>query len=528
MKLKALLLGTAMAATGLAVAAPADAQNVIRWASASDALSLDPMAQNEGPTSQMLVQIYDTLIERDLNLAKRPGLAVSWMAADEDTWELQLREGVVFHNGNPFMANDAVFSLNRAMTEPSDFRNYLSSVTSVEAVGDYTIHVHTNGPNPILPDWLTGVFIMDEEWSIENDVETAQDFAAGEENFAVRNANGTGPYMVESRQPDVETVLVKNTTYWGADEFPNEADQIIYTPVGSAATRVAALLSGEIDFISDPPTQDLGRMSADPAVDVVDVNQIRTIFFGMNVASDDLENDSIEGVNPFQDIRVREAFYRAINIEAIQQVVMRGLSVPAGMITSPGVNGYTPELDTRLDYDIDAAAMLLAEAGYPDGFSITLHCPNDRYVNDEAICTAAAGMLGQIGIDVNLISQPRSIHFAELQQGVQDFYMLGWGVPTYDSEYVFNFLYHTPDGNRGSWNFTGYSNTDVDANIVAMASEVDLDARNAIIQATWEAVIPEYTYIPLHHQIISWAMADGISIPIRANDQALFKYATFE
>ena len=528
MKLKAVLLGTAMAVTGLTMAAPADAQDVIRWASASDALTLDPHSQNEGPTSQMLIQMYDYLIERDIGLAKRPALATSWVAIDEDTWELELRQGVTFHNGAPFMANDAVFSLNRAMTEPSDFRNYLSSVTSVEAVDDYTIHIHTDGPNPILPDWLTGIFIMDEEWAIENGVETAQDFAEGEENFAVRNANGTGPFRLESRQPDVQTVLVRNETYWGADAFPNEVDTIIYTPVASAATRVAALLSGEVDFISDPPTQDLGRLDADPGIDVVDVNQIRTIFFGMNVAADDLENDTVDGANPFQDIRVREAFYRSINIDAIQQVVMRGLSVPAGMITSPGVNGYATDLDERLPFDQDGARALLAEAGYPDGFGITLHCPNDRYVNDEAICTAAAGMLGQIGIDVNLISQPRSIHFTELQQGIQDFYMLGWGVPTYDSEYVFNFLYHTPDGNRGSWNFTGFSNPDVDANIVAMGSEVDLAARDAIIRATWEMVIPEYAYIPLHHQIISWAMRDGFVIPIRANDQVLFKYATFE
>lgn len=523
MKLKAVLLGTAMAVTGLTMAAPADAQDVIRWASASDALTLDPHSQNEGPTSQMLIQMYDYLIERDIGLAKRPALATSWVAIDEDTWELELRQGVTFHNGAPFMANDAVFSLNRAMTEPSDFRNYLSSVTSVEAVDDYTIHIHTDGPNPILPDWLTGIFIMDEEWAIENGVETAQDFAEGEENFAVRNANGTGPFRLESRQPDVQTVLVRNETYWGADAFPNEVDTIIYTPVASAATRVAALLSGEVDFISDPPTQDLGRLDADPGIDVVDVNQIRTIFFGMNVAADDLENDTVDGANPFQDIRVREAFYRSINIDAIQQVVMRGLSVPAGMITSPGVNGYATDLDERLPFDQDGARALLAEAGYPDGFGITLHCPNDRYVNDEATCQAVVAMLGQIGVTVTLQADTRSVFFGTiLAQGGYDtsFYMLGWTPSSFDSyNPLFNLVStRDPETGRGTFNVGGYSNERIDALTAQILAETDETTRNTLIAEAWQMLYDDYGYLPLHQQGLAWGVSEDASLVQRADN----------
>jgi peptide/nickel transport system substrate-binding protein len=310
--------------------------------------------------------------------------------------------------------------------------------------------------------------------------------------------------------------------------FAHELDEIVYTPVASAPTRVAALLSGEIDFLLDPPVQDLERLAAAEGLAMQQVNQVRTIFLGMNVGADDLENDNVDGANPFADPLVRAAVYRAIDIEAIQNVVMRGLSVPAGMVTSPGVNGYSAELDERLEYDPALAEQLLEEAGYGDGFEVSLHCPNDRYVNDEAICTAVVGMLGQVGVTVNLISQPKSIHFAELQQGVQDFYMLGWGVPTYDSEYVFNYLFHTTDGTRGSWNFTGYSNPEMDELVQAMQTEVDLAARDELIAEAWEIANESMIYTPLHHQVITWAMNDGYDVPIRVNDEPLFKYATVQ
>ncbi|NBB83212.1 MAG: ABC transporter substrate-binding protein [Alphaproteobacteria bacterium] len=528
MTFKGLLLGTAAAATLAVSAGAADAQNVIRWASAGDALTLDPHAQNEGPTTAMLRQMYDTLIERDIEAAKAPSLATSWTAADDTSWVFELREGVTFHNGNPFMANDVVFSINRAMSETSDFKSYLSSVTGVEAIDDYTVRITTDGPNPILPEWLTSIFIMDEEWSVENGVEQPQNYAEGEETYAVRNVNGTGAYELVSREPDIRTVMAKNDGYWGADMFAHELDEIVYTPVASAPTRVAALLSGEIDFLLDPPVQDLERLAAAEGLAMQQVNQVRTIFLGMNVGADDLENDNVDGANPFADPLVREAVYRAIDIEAIQNVVMRGLSVPAGMVTSPGVNGYSAELDERLEYDPALAEQLLEEAGYGDGFEVSLHCPNDRYVNDEAICTAVVGMLGQVGVTVNLISQPKSIHFAELQQGVQDFYMLGWGVPTYDSEYVFNYLFHTTDGTRGSWNFTGYSNPEMDELVQAMQTEVDLAARDELIAEAWEIANESMIYTPLHHQVITWAMNDGYDVPIRVNDEPLFKYATVQ
>ena len=203
---------------------------------------------------------------------------------------------------------------------------------------------------------------------------------------------------------------------------------------------------------------------------------------------------------------------------------MRGLSEPAGIITFPGVNGYTKDLDKRLPYDVDAAKKLLADAGYPKGFDVELRCPNDRYVNDEAICTAVVGMLGKIGVNVNLFAQTKSKHFKELKEDKGDFYMLGWGVPTLDSHYVFHYLYES----GASWNKVNFSNSEVDAAIRVMEGEVDLDKRNAAIANAWKIVKDDISYLPLHHQVISWATKNNVDVPIRPNNEPLFRFASFK
>ena len=517
----------ALCAVAVTTSVPASAETIVRWGQQGDALTLDPHAQNEGPTTTLLDHIYEYLIDRDNDLVKIPGLAVDWQLNDDTTWEFKLREGVTFHNGSPLTADDVVFSINRARAETSDFRGYTSSIADVIAVDDYTVRIVTDGPDPILTDWLTGVYIMDREWAEEHGVEQPQDFAAGEETFAVRNANGTGPYRLVAREPDVRTVLERNPDYWGAADFPDMIDTLILTPIASAPTRVAALLSGELDFVLDPAIQDLPRLDQAPDVSLQQTNEVRSIFLGWDTASPDSPWDDVEGRNPLADPRVRQALYQGIDVDAIQRVVMRGLSVPAGMVTSPGVFGYSEDLDARLPFDQDAARQALAEAGYPEGFRITLHCPNDRYVNDEAICQAVVGMLGQVGIEVDLQARPKSIHFAELQNRNTGFYMLGWGVPTYDSEYVFRFLFHTPDGSRGSWNFTGYSDPRVDELTEAMQTELDQTARAAMIREAWEIVNGDVVYLPLHHQVITWATRDGLEVPMRANNRPRFTYARY-
>ncbi len=524
MKFQTGILAVALLAS-TAIGASAE---TLRWARAGDSLTLDPHAQNEGPTHTLAHQIYEPLIIRDHSGAMQGALATEWgpKADDPNVWVFKLREGVTYHDGSAFSAEDVVFSINRAKTDNSDMKELLTSISEVRAVDDYTVEFVTNGPNPILPSNLTNLFMMDKTWTEANDAVKVQDIEGGEKTFAATNTNGTGPFVLVSREPDVKTVLTANENYWGKDQFPLEVSEIIYTPIQNAATRVAALLSGEVDFIQDVPVQDLGRVAKTEGLAVKTAPQNRVIFFGLNQGADDIANDDVEGANPLSDVRVRKAMSMAINRDAIKQVVMRGQSAPAGMIAPPFVNGWTAEMDAASKTDVDAAKALMAEAGYADGFSIQLDCPNDRYVNDEAICQATVGMLAQIGVKVNLDAKPKAQHFPLITNDQTDFYMLGWGVPTYDSEYVFNFLVHTRTDERGSWNGTGFSNADVDEMIVSLASETDLDKRNATIQSIWDVVQGEQLYIPIHHQVLNWGMSDKVGTEVSPEDDPKIKFFT--
>ena len=523
-KLTAYAVGLGLAVS-TAIAGAADAKT-LRWASQGDALTMDPHSQNEGPTSNMISQVYDALILRDAKLAKIPGLATSWSAVEPSVWEFKLRQGVKFHEGQPFTADDVVFSFNRAQYETSDFKTYIKSVEKVEKVDDYTVRFYTSGPNPILSDQLTSIRIMDAEWSKEHGVETPQNYKDAEETFAVRNTNGTGPFIIVKRDPGIETVMKINDGWWGwgVTDPKTNVTEIVYTPIANPATRVAALLSGEVGFVLDPPLQDLARIANTTGLKVVQINQIRTIFLGLDAGRAELRNSNVKGKNPFAEPKVREAMYRAIDIDTIKKKTMRGLSFPAGIITSPGVHGFTDALDNRLNYDVAAAKALLAEAGYPNGFETQLDCPNNRYNNDEAICQATVGMLAKIGIKVNLNARPKSIHFKALQNKESDFYMLGWGVPTLDSHYVFSYL----GASDGSWNFTGFSDARLDELTKAMAIETDSAKRDAMIAEAWAILKASNAYLPLHHQVIAWGMSDKLSLPIVPNDSPAFRMATMK
>lgn len=517
--LSALLISASIVTAGIA----ADAKT-LRWTSQGDALTLDPHSQNEGPTIAMNGQIYERLVNRDPELNLVPELAVSWTAVEPSVWEFKLREGVKFHGGQDFTASDVVFSIIRAKAESSDFKEQVKSIVEATAKDDLTVHITTDGPNPILPNQLTSLFMVDEGWATENGVVDPQNFAANEESFAARNTNGTGPFMTESRAPDELTVLVKNDAWWGNSEFPGNITRIEYRPIKNAATRVAALLSGEVDFLLDPPLQDLARIEGADGLKAVTVAQIRTIFFGMDQGIEELRTSNIKGANPFKDVRVREAMNLAIDADAIQRVVMEGLSFPAGMITSPGVLGNTPEQDAPMGHDLAKAKALMEEAGYGDGFSVQLDCPNNRYNNDEKICQAAVAMLAKIGIDVKLDAIPKAQHFPKIQNRVSDFYMLGWGVPTLDSHYVFSYLLDS----EGSWNATGYANEKVDMVTEAIATEVDLAKREMMINEAWSEVRADMPYIPIHHQVIAWGMSDKLDLPIAADDSPRFRFAVMQ
>jgi peptide/nickel transport system substrate-binding protein len=515
-----LMAGAALALTTTSVNA-----ETLRWARVADALTLDPHAQNEGPTLAVLHHIYESLVSRGTDGSLEPRLATEWMISAEDPsiWVFKLREGVTFHDGSAFTAEDVVFSLDRARSESSGFKALHSAVESVSMVDEFTVHVKMSGPSPLYVQNLTNTFIMDKTWAEANDVVMPQNFAAGEENYAVRNTNGSGPYTLVSRDPEVRTVMASFDGHWAPAPAVTE---IVYTPIAEAATRVAALLSGEVDLVQDVPVQDIARLEQTEGVKIVTGPENRNIFFAYDMSSDRLRS-SDAGDNPFKKPEVREAMALVLDRDAIQKVVMRGQSQPSAAPLPPFVNGWTEEINAYGAPDYERAAALVAEAGYPDGFTLDVNCPNDRYLNDEAICQALVGMLGRANIKANLVSQTRSLHFPLIENWETDFYMLGWGVPTFDSAYVFDFLVHTREGSYGSFNGSQYSNPEVDAKIEALATMTDLDARNALIAEIWAQVVEDRVFLNVHNQMLAYAMSDNINLDVHPENQPKMSTVTY-
>lgn len=518
------VLAASLFASALTMGAVANAESV-RWARSADPATLDPHAVNVGLNFSLLHQIYEPLLIRLADNSLQGALAVSWGQTDDPTtWEFKLRPNVKFHDGTPFTAADVVFSLKRAMMPSSQMKALLASVDEITAVDPLTVRIKTHGADLVLPNNLTNMFIMSEKWARANKAEIPQDVSGKAENFATRHVNGTGAYTMVSREVDSRTVLKQFPDYWGKDQFPMDVTELTFLPIKSAATRVAALLSGEVDYLQDVPAQDVARLQADSRLRVVSGLENRTIFLGLNMGAERLKSASVKDRNPLADERVREAFELAIDRDALKRAVMRGLSSPTGMLAAPFVNGYQKELAAYARPDLARARKLMADAGYPDGFSITLDTPNDRYVNDEAIATAIAGFLGRIGVKVNVVARPIALHNAVLSKGETDFYLYGWGVPTHDSAYIFNYLVHTRGtNNRGAWNVTGFSSPQIDASIVSLSAEADEKKRNAVIRTIWNVVHKERFYIPLHDQMITYASKPGLDIPVSPENTAYFK-----
>lgn len=528
--MKKTLTGIAVALMASSVLVSAASAETIRWARSSDALTLDPHSQNQGVTHNFNHHIYETLLERDAQGALLPRLATDWYVkeGDETVWVFELRQGVKFHGGEDFTAEDVVFSIDRARSEGSNMRQLHSNVAEVRAVDDYTVEIQMTGPSPLYPNNVTNTFIMDKGWSEANDVIEVQDFGAGEDNYAVRNTNGTGPYVLVERDPDVRSVLRAFDGHW--DETP-AVTEIVYLPIADAATRVAALLSGEVDIVQDVPVQDIERLAATDGIKIETGPENRSIYFGYRFGElrDGSSISGTDGKNPFDDVRVLEAMNIAVDREAIRQVVMRGQSIPTCVNMPPFVDGWTPELDACPAPDVERARELMAEAGYADGFSVTLDTPNDRYVNDEAISQAVVAMLGQIGIDVTLASRPVAQHSPMVLNNETDFYLLGWGVPTFDSSYIFDGLVHSKDETGlGTYNIGLYSNPEVDAKIVSLGTMTDLEARAGVVAEIWEQVQKDHVFLTIHNQVLAYAMRDDITLPVHPENQPLMMTVTFD
>ncbi len=359
-------LAVSLAATFALAASVTDAKT-LRWAGRGDMQTTDPHSQNENLTNNINQQIYEFLVVRDKKLGIQPALAESWTQVNPTTWRFKLRPGVKFHDGTPFTADDVVFSFERARSDTSQLRAYSNASGIPKKIDDLTVEFTTNGPNPVELEHINTINIMSKAWCEKNRATKPQNYSAKEDMITAHQANGTGPYMLKSREPDIKTVLVKNPNWWGLKEnrFEGNADEVIYTPIVSDATRVAALISGEVDLVNDPPPQDVPRLAQTPGIKILEGTENRIVFIGMDQARDELLYSSVKGKNPFKDKRVRQALYQAIDIDAIHKSTMRGLSQPSGaMLPSPIQT--TPELEKRLPFDKERAKKLMAEAGYPE------------------------------------------------------------------------------------------------------------------------------------------------------------------
>jgi peptide/nickel transport system substrate-binding protein len=505
----------------LAWPAPGRAENVLRWASAIAGLTFDPHAFNHTPTSAQNMQVYESLVDFDSDHSIRPGLAVAWRLVDSTTWEFELRQGVRFHDGTALTAADVVFSLHRALSPESEFAAALRPIAAVEAAGDHVVRVRTVAPNPILPEELFDIRIMSKSWAEQHGAVKVAPYTDTEIAYVEDHANGTGPFVLEAYEPGARTVLVRNADWWGLAKNAHNIDRVVFTAVADPGERVAALLAGEIDFLHDPPFSELDRLASTPGIRLEQAMEFRTIFFGLDQGSPELRSSNVKGKNPFADLRVRQAVYQAIDIEAIRTGIMRGYAMLAGMIIQPGMNGYTPEFDVRPAYDPDTAMALLAEAGYPAGFAVGLDCPKNRYLNDAAICRAVAGMLAKVGIAVELAIAPMGEHIAKLRERRTDFYMLSWGGAAFDSLNHFVYLYRSD----GQYNATGYANPRVDELIDAIATELVTYGRDAMIEEVWRTVLADVVVVPLHHQVMVWALRDRLELPMDALDYPRFRLA---
>ena len=498
----------------------------LRWSAAGDPLTLDPYAQNESLTNVFNGQIYEFLVARDKQLNIVPQLATEWKQNSALKWTFKLRPNVKFQDGRAFTADDVVFSLNRAKQPTSQIAAYANALGDARKIDDLTVEFTLPQFNPVFLQHLNTLYIMSKGWAEENKAVKTQDFGSKEEAYAAFHANGTGPWIVVSREPDAKTVLKRNPAYWGKIE--GNVQQVVYTPIKSDPTRTAALLSGEIDFLLDPSPRDLERLRSTPQVKVIEGPENRVLYIGMDQGRDELLYSNVKGKNPFKDLRVRKALYYATDIDTIKTRLMNDQANPTGaLVPSPLGSFNDPEIEKRLPFDLNAAKKLMTEAGYPDGFEFTLDCPNNRYVNDERICLALAGQWAKINVKVRVNAQPKALFFAKLDKLDTSAYLFGWGGSITDPETTFTPIYRNRgEKGVGEYNRGNFKDDELDTLAAASSREADPEKRKALIKQVFKRHNEQVHHIPLHRQFIPWAARSNVNVVHRADNWLELRWVT--
>lgn len=519
--LKHRMLG-AVAAAALLVAGAAGAEP-LRFAGATPALTMDPHATNDVVTTAVFRQVYDSLVGLGVEMDLVPGIATSWDYLGDNTWRFALREGVRFHDGSSLTAEDVAFSILR-QKDSRFYRSLFGAITEVRIVDAATIDVISSEPDPVLPRKMARLFVMSRAWAEAHGVVEIPDLGAeGTEAFSVRNAMGTGPMRLISHDPSVETRFEAFAGHW--DDAPGNVTTATYSVIGSGPTRVAALLSGEVDLVVDLPLQDIPRVQATPGFSVSQAPQLIVMQLEMDGSRDqalatfDRAGNPLAG-NPFRDPRVRQAIAHAVDAPAIVERVMRGHARTVGIAATPGMGGYQADLDIRWPTDLDRARALLAEAGYGEGFVTTLNCPLDRYVNGEDICRAVAGMMARIGIEVRVNGMVWPEFARMLVNGPDSsFHLIALTPNTWDAQESFygHMLTRDPEANRGFWNWALWSDPEFDAVALALPTVFDEAERTALYRRGLDLARERVHAVYLHQPMIVWGMRERVEAPIRAD-----------
>jgi peptide/nickel transport system substrate-binding protein len=489
----------------------------LKYAAGGDANSMDPHKLYEGTTVSFLENIYEALGRRNDKLHLIPALATEWKNIEPTVWQFKLRQNVKFHDGTPFTADDVIFSLKRAQSESSDFKGAVASVKEIKKIDEHTIDIITIGKDPILPDEMISCPIVSKLWCEKNKTLVPASAKSTEQNYADMHANGTGAFKLKERIPDVKTVVIKHNEWWDTER--GNVETVIMTPIKSDATRVSALLSGEVDMIRNVPLQDINRLQKESKLQVHRMDGTRTIFLGMDMKSEKLG----DGPNPLRDVRVRKALYQAIDSESLHKRIMRGFSEPTALMVASSVQGYDGNLNQRYPYDIQNAKKLLKEAGFEKGFALNMACPNDRYVNDEKICSAVVGMFAKMGVKVNLTTKTKSQFFADVFKKAPHLYLFGWSPTTIDAHDTLYSLVSTKKENgQGKFNIGEYSNPQFDKGVDEAHIELDAKKRSGLLSEAMKIHQQEIGHLPLHNEVVIWASQKNVKLEQRPDDYFRF------